>query len=86
MTGFNPTLSLSEKVNDLHGGGNPPGTYHGQTTANVLRDVLQFAQVACVCMCVCKLHVCLTCDGGCTHKQADEQSAVGANEKAHAIM
>lgn len=44
VTGFNPTLSLSEKVNDIHGGGNPPGTYHGQTTANVLRDVLQFAQ------------------------------------------
>jgi len=46
VTGFNPSLSLSEKVNDIHGGGTPHGTYHGQTTALVLRDVLQFAQAA----------------------------------------
>ena len=45
VTGFNPTLSLSEKVNDLHGGGRPAGTYHGQTTSNVIRDIVQFAQV-----------------------------------------
>lgn len=29
VTGFNPTLSLSEKVNDLHGGGTPAGTVLG---------------------------------------------------------
>ena len=61
VTGFNPTLSLSEKVNDVTGGPKPKGTYHGQTTALVLRDVLQFAQ-------------------------ANEASAVGAKEKAAAIM
>jgi len=44
ITGFNPYLGLSEKVNDIRGGGNPPGTYHGQTTSYVLRDILQFAQ------------------------------------------
>ena len=44
VTGFNPSLALSEKVNDLHGGGTPAGTYAGQATPLVLRDVLQFAQ------------------------------------------
>ena len=31
ITGFNPRLSLSEKVNDVHGGGTPPGTYRTPT-------------------------------------------------------
>jgi hypothetical protein len=43
VTGFSPTVSLSEKVNDLDGGGTPPGSYDGQATAYVIRDILQFS-------------------------------------------
>ena len=42
ITGVSPHLAVSEKVNDLHGGGTPPGTYDGQTTTNVIRDMVQF--------------------------------------------
>ena len=43
VTGLSPRIAQSEKVNDLHGGGTPPGTYHGQNTAYVIRDIVQFA-------------------------------------------
>lgn len=42
VTGLSPTIGLSEKVNDIHGGGTPPGTYKGQATSYVMRDMLQF--------------------------------------------
>ena len=42
VTGLSPSIALSEKVNDLTNGGTPPGSYHGQNTAFVLRDMLQF--------------------------------------------
>ena len=33
VTGLSPHVALSEKVNDLHGGGSPPGAYDGKATA-----------------------------------------------------
>lgn len=41
ITGLSPSLAISEKVNDLHGGGTPPGSYEGQSVAYVMRDMLQ---------------------------------------------
>lgn len=43
VTGVTPHFSLSEKVNDIHGGGTPKGSYNGQNTALVIRDMLELA-------------------------------------------
>jgi len=43
VTGLSPSAAVSEKVNDLAGGGKPPGSYEGQSTAYVIRDMVQFA-------------------------------------------
>ena len=43
VTGFSRSVALSEKVNDIHGGGTPPGSYKGQATSFVIRDMLDAA-------------------------------------------
>ena len=43
VTGVTPHLSISEKVNDIHGGGSPKGSYAGQSTSFVIRDMLELA-------------------------------------------
>ena len=44
VTGFNPYFSLSEKVNEQHVGGIPPGSYDGESVAFVLRRIVQFSK------------------------------------------
>jgi len=43
VTGFTPSIAISEKVNDIHGGGTPAGSYDGQTTVSVIRDMLELS-------------------------------------------
>jgi hypothetical protein len=42
VTGFSPSVALSEKVNDIHGGGTPPGSYDGKSTAFVIREMVEW--------------------------------------------
>ena len=44
VTGFSPSVALSEKVNMVTGGHNPPGSYHGRSTSFVIRDMVALAQ------------------------------------------
>jgi len=43
VTGVSPRVALSEKVNDIHGGGTPAGSYSGESTAFVIREMLELA-------------------------------------------
>jgi len=43
VTGFSPSVALSEKVNDVTGGPKPPGSYFGRGTSYVIRDMVETA-------------------------------------------
>ena len=44
VTGFSPSVALSEKVNDVRDGPPPKGSYEGRSTSFVIRDMVESAR------------------------------------------